>query len=87
MTFYTWFKVMDNESKIENFEYLWDTSSPWALVNINSDEPDKEPEYVIFNIETSQALLIHNNDLYRNVEKMMIEKGVKIIPTSALNLE
>jgi hypothetical protein len=76
---------MDGKNKIEKFGYLWDASSSWALLNINSDEPEKEPEYIILDTETSQALLISNNNLYRNVKKMMLEKGAKII--SSLSLE
>jgi hypothetical protein len=76
---------MGNENKIEEFNYLWDASSSWALLNINSDEPEKEPVYIIVETETSQALLISDNNLYRNVKKMMLEKGVRII--SSLPLE
>ncbi len=76
---------MDSENIIEEFSYLWDASSSWALLNINSDEPDREPQYIIVDTKTSQALLISSNDIYRKVKKMMIEKGVKII--SGLPLE
>jgi hypothetical protein len=76
---------MDSETKIEGFSYLWDASSSWALLNINSDEPEQEPKYIIVDTATSQALLISDNNLYRNVKKMMLEKGVKII--SSLSLE
>jgi hypothetical protein len=70
---------MSTENKIDKFKYLWETSSPWALLNINSEELKEAPEYIIVNTETSKVLLISNDDLCRNIIGIMIEKGVKII--------
>jgi hypothetical protein len=65
--------------EIEEFNYLWKDSSPWVLLHLNPEEVSELPRYLIANIETTEALLIHDDDLYIKVQKMMLEKNVQIV--------
>ena len=65
---------------IDDYKYLWDGSSPaWSLVQVNPDNAGEVPRYSIFNVETKRALLIRDDEIYAEVKKRMMERGVSII--------
>jgi hypothetical protein len=66
-------------NEIEEFNYLWEDSSPWVLLYLNPEEVLEAPRYLIANTETTEALLIHDDDLYIKIQEMMLEKDVRII--------
>lgn len=65
---------------VDDYKHLWDGSSPaWALVQVNPDKLGEEPRYAIFNIETSRALTIRDNEIYAEVKRRMLEHGVSVV--------
>jgi hypothetical protein len=74
-----------DDNRIDEFNFLWEPSSKWVLLHINSQKSNETPRYIIANIETSEALLIHDDNLYEKVKIMMMEKGSRI--TTSLEQE
>jgi hypothetical protein len=65
--------------RIEEFKYLWQAPSDWALLYINSQRKQEKPRHIVINTKTNEVLLICDDILYENVKAMMIENGIKTI--------
>ncbi len=64
----------------DEYSFLWDgSSSDWALLHINGENPSETPRYVIVNVTTKKALLIEDDNVYARVQETMLSHGVKVV--------
>ena len=62
-----------NMDALEEYKYLWmEELDDWIVIK-------KEYDYIIFNKEKQETLLIENEDLNNQVAAMMIMNGCKVI--------
>ncbi|NEU79528.1 hypothetical protein [Nostoc sp. UIC 10630] len=73
-------EVLIINTNLEEFSYLWDSpESDWALLKFYASSSEKEPRYLIVNMQTKRGLLVHDDTLYQLIKETMLEKKVRIV--------
>ncbi len=73
-------------SEIDDFSYLWDGLEPgWCLVRVDAAESRGTAVFAIYNPGDSHALIIEDDEIYRQVIERMLAEGCPIVPATDLN--
>lgn len=65
---------------ISDYSYLWEqNNTEWALLHVNAQRIDEEPEYLVVNTENRLAKIIEDEVKMELVIAKMKECGVRIV--------